>query len=295
MRYAYSTKELLNLLRSSGVEANPASPFRALLTLNREDPPIPLGEEQRLLCAFALTPERTLVVGRHSSVDGELYLLNIGPLWYLYTWLEAQDTHVFEAYFDRPRLLKLLNKNFCGFYRPNFGAYTQLNLRMTHDEYTVWNLIRGLYASRVRNGIGDNTPFLADDLKSPDLVLYLRNYLDELGMNSLSGDLDRLTAETTHQAMALALRGLEEKGILAPDLAPVVEHDEPAYRLTRTALERLDDGMLVDTVWFADRTDPNKTREMLLCLRRDGVLALIPTNGGVALRSFPEFPWDDLI
>lgn len=295
MRYVYSTKDLLTLLRSARTEASPPSPFRALLTLNRETEPIPLSEEQRLLCAFALTPEKTFVIGRHSSVDGPLYLLKIGAVWYLYTWLETQDSHVFEAYFDRPRLLKLLNKNFCGFYRPNFGAYTQLNLRLTHDEFAVWNLIRALYASRARDGIGNNDSFLADDLKSPDLGIYLRNYLDELGMERCSDTIGRLMDEKTHAAMDTALKGLEDKGVLTPDLAPVVEHDDTAYRLTRTALERMDDGMLLDTVWFADRTDPDKNREILLCLRRDGVLAIVPTSDGVALRSFPEFPWEDLI
>lgn len=294
MRYVYSTKELLELLRSSGKEAAPASPFRSLMTLNRESKTLPLTDDQRLLCAFALTPERTLIIGRHSSVDGELYLLNIGAMWYLYTWLEAQDCHVFEAYFDRPRLLKFLNKNFCGFYRPNFGSFTQLDLRMTADEFTVWNFIRALYASRTRNtGTGNNGSFLADDLKSPDLALYLRNYLDELGMESLSNAIDGLMEEKNHAAMDDALKGLEEKGLLTPDITDVT-HDS-AYRLSRTALERLDDGMLLDTVWYADRTDPNRNRELLLCLRRDGVLALIPTADGVALRSFPEFPWEELI
>lgn len=294
MKYVYSTKELLTLLRASRREANLSSPFRSLLTLNCETEDQPLTDDQRLLCAFALTPERTLIIGRHSSVDGELYLLNIGAMWYLYMWLETQDCHVFEAYFDRPRLLKLLNKNFCGFYRPNFGAFTQLDLRLTTGEFLVWNLIRALYAARARStGIGNNDSFLADDLKNPDLALYLRNYLDELGMESLSDAIDRLMEEKNHTAMDGILKSLEEKGVLTPDIADVT-HDR-AYRLSRTALERLDDGMLLDTVWYADRTDPERNREVLLCLRRDGVLALIPTPDGVALRSFPECPWEELI
>lgn len=295
MRYVYSTKNLLQILRSAQTEASCASPFRTLLTLNEETDTIPLSQEQRLLCAFALNPEKTLVIGRHSSIDGPLYLLKIGAIWYLYTWMEAQDAHVFEAYFDLPRLLKFLNKNFCRFYRPNFGAYTQLNLRLTKDEFAVWNLIRALYASRARTGTGNNHPFLADDLKSADVGLYLRNYLDELGMESCSDTIDRLMDEKTHTAMDSALVSLEEKGVLTPDLAPGVEHEEPAYRLTRTALERMDDGMLVDTLWFADRTDPAKNREILLCLRRDGVLAIIPKPDGAALRTFPDVPWEDLI
>ncbi len=294
MKYVYSTKELLTLFRSSQWEVTPASPFRNLLTLNYETESQPLTDDQRLLCAFALTPERTIMIGRHSSVEGELYLLNIGAMWYLYTWLEAQDRHVFDAYFDRPRLLKFLQKNFCGFFHPNFGAFTQLDLRMNWDEFTVWNLIRALYASRVRTaGIGNNDSFLADDLKTPDLALYLRNYLDEFGMDPLSRAIDRLMEEKNHNAVDNALKSLEEKGILTPDIADVT-HDS-AYRLSRTALERLDDGMLLDTLWYADRTDPDRNREVLLCLRRDGVLALIPTPNGVALRSFPECPWEELI
>lgn len=294
MKYVYSTKELLTLFRSSQWEATPASPFRNLLTLNFETEPQPLTDDQRLLCAFALKPERTIMIGRHSSVEGELYLLNIGAMWYLYTWLEAQDRHVFDAYFDRPRLQKFLNKNFCGFYRPNFGAFTQLDLRMNWDEFTVWNLIRALYASRVRNtGTGNNESFLADDLKTSDLALYLRNYLDELGMESLSNSIDELMEEKNYNTMDNALKSLEEKGILTPDIADMT-HDR-AYRLSRTALERLDDGMLLDTLWYADRTDPDRNREVLLCLRRDGVLALIPTADGVALRSFPECPWEELV
>lgn len=294
MRYLYSTKELLTVLRSSGLEATPASPFRAILTVNYEEEKISLTEEQRLLCAFALTPERTLMMGRHSSVDGELYLLNIGPMWYLYTWLEGKDVHVFEAYFDRPRLLKLLNRNFCGQYRPDFGAYTHLDLRLTKGEYVAWNLIRVLHAFRARTkDSGINAPFLADDLKNGDLALYLRNYLDELGLPSLSAAVDRIMDEKHHAILENALRGLEEKGILTPDIAGA--DNESAYRLTRTAMERLDDGMLLDTVRFADRTDPEKIREILFCLRRDGVLALIPTSDGVALRTFDEFPWGELI
>lgn len=294
MKYVYSTKELLTLFRSSQWEVTPSSPFRNLLTLNFETEPQPLTDDQRLLCAFALKPERTIMIGRHSSVDGELYLLNIGAMWYLYTWLEAQDRHIFDAYFDRPRLLKFLNKNFCGFYRPNFGAFTQLDLRMNREEFTVWNLIRALYASRVRSvGSGSNESFLADDLKTSDLALYLRNYLDELGMESLSRSIDELMEEKNYNAMDNALKSLEEKGILTPDIADVT-HDR-AYRLSRTALERLDDGMLLDTLWYADRTDPDRNREVLLCLRRDGVLALIPTADGVALRSFPECPWEELV
>lgn len=294
MKYVYSTKELLTLFRSSPWEANQKSPFRNLLTLNYEAESQPLTDDQRLLCAFALTPERTLMIGRHSAADGEMYLLNIGAMWYLYTWLEAQDRHVFDAYFDRPRLLKFLNKNFCGFYRPNFGAYTQLDLRLTHDEFIVWNLIRALYAARVRTaGTGNNEFFLADDLKNSDLALYLRNYLDELGMEQLSQSIDRLMEEKNHDTMDQALKSLEEKGILTPDIADVT-HDS-AYRLSRTALERLDDGMLIDTIWYADKTDPDKNREVLLCLRRDGVLALVPTEDGVVLRSFPECPWEELI
>ncbi len=294
MRYVYSTKELVTILRAAGRDASPASPFRSVLTLNYEPSPVTLTDEEKLLCAFALTPERTLMIGRHSTADGELYLLNVGPMWYLYTWLETRDLHVFEAYFDRPRLLKLLNRNFCSFYRPNFAAFTQLDLRMTGDEFIVWNFIRALYASRARNhGTGSNEPFLSDDLKSPDLALYLRNYLDELGMKSLSGAIDRLMEEKNHAAMEKALKGLEDKGILTPDITGV-SHDS-AYRLSRTALERLDDGMLLDTLWYADRTDPERNREILLCLRRDGVLALIPTADGVALRTFETCPWEELI
>ncbi|MBQ4324036.1 MAG: hypothetical protein IJC19_08855, partial [Clostridia bacterium] len=58
MRYLYNTKELLTLLRASGLEPNEASPFRTLLTLNAPTQPRPLKEEERLLCAFALTPEK---------------------------------------------------------------------------------------------------------------------------------------------------------------------------------------------------------------------------------------------
>lgn len=294
MKYVYSTEKLLTLLRSSEKDANAASPFRSLMTLNKETQAAALTQEQQLLAAFALTPERTLVLGRSSAADGELYLLNIGAMWYLYTWLEAQDCHVFEAYFDRPRLLKLLQKNFCAYYRPNFAAFTQLDLRLTGEEFLVWNLIRALYASRVRNkGVGNNDSFLADDLKSADLALYLRNYLDELGLESTSRAIDRLMEERHHDAMDNALKGLEGKGVLTPDVAGL-SHDS-AYRLSRTALERMDDGMLTDTLWYADRTDPEKTREILLCLRRDGVLAIVPTEGDVLLRSFPECPWEDLI
>lgn len=294
MRYIFSTRELLTILRSSQKEASSASPFRSLMTLNCDTPAQPLTDDQKMLCALALDPERTLTVGRHSSADGCLYLLNVGAVWYLYTWLEAQDKHVFEAYFDRPRLLKFLQKNFCGFYRPNFGAFTQLDLLMTYDEFTVWNLIRALYACRARiGGKGNNESFLADDLKNADLVLYLQNYLDELGLDSLSASISALMEEKNHDTVDNALKGLEEKGILTPDIADVT-HDS-AYRLSRTALERLDDGMLLDTVWCADRTDPQRSREVLLCLRRDGVLALIPTTKGVVLRSFPECPWEELI
>ena len=294
MRYIFSTKELLTVLRSSQKEALQSSPFRTLMTLNCDTPTLSLTDEQKLLCAFALTPERTLAMGRHSSAEGSLYLLNIGAVWYLYTWLEAQDKHVFEAYFDRPRLLKFLQKNFCGFYRPNFGSFTQLDLLMTHDEFIVWNLIRALYAQRARTGRkGSNESFLADDLKIPDLAFYLQNYLDELGWNTLSETINAMMEEKNHDVMDNALKGLEEKGILTPDVADVT-HDS-AYRLSRTALERLDDGMLLDTLWCSDRTDPQRHGEVLLCLRRDGVLALIPTSKGVALRSFPECPWEDLI
>ncbi len=294
MRYLFSTRELLTILRSSQKEASQSSPFRTLMTLNCDTPTLSLTDEQKLLCSFALTPERTLTVGRHSSAEGPLYLLNIGAVWYLYTWLEAQDKHVFEAYFDHPRLLKFLQKNFCGFYRPNFGAFTQLDLLMTCDEFIVWNLIRALYAFRARTGRkGTNESFLADDLKISDLALYLQNYLDELGLNTLSDNINALMEEKNHDVMDNALKGLEEKGILTPDVADVT-HDS-AYRLSRTALERLDDGMLLDTLWCADRTDPQRNREVLLCLRRDGVLALIPSQKGVALRSFPECPWEELI
>ncbi len=294
MKYIFTTKELLTLLRSSPREANAASPFRSLLTLNQDPPTMALTQEQQLLCAFALTPERTLIVGRHSAADGELHLLNIGAIWYLYTWLENQDLHVFEAYFDYPRLLKFLQKNFCGFYQPNFGAFTQLDVKLTSDEFAVFNLIRALYAARAKNdGIGTNNSFLADDLKTGDLALYLRNYLDELGWESVSDTIDRMMEEKHHNIIDNALKGLEDKGILTPDINDLSL--DSAYRLTRTALERLDDGMLVDTVWYADRTDPGRNREVLLCLRRDGVLAIVPAADSVTLRSLPEVPWEDLI
>ena len=296
MRYIYSTSMLCSLFRSSGREPNEASPFRTMLSLNGETRQIPLSDDLRLLCAFALTPEQTVLLGRHSSADGVLYIFRIGAVYYLYTWLEGRDQHVFEAFFDRSRLLKFLNRNFCSFYQPNFGAYTQLNLRLTDEEYTVWNLIRALHASRAQEGEGSNDPFLADDLKSSDLGLYLRNYLDELGMTSLSDGIDRLMDEAYHRNMEEALTGLAEKGVLSVDLIPGADQEESAYRLTRTALERMDDGLLLDTVWFADRTHPDKTREMLLCLRRDGVLAIAPRgNGTVRLRTFPDLPWEELI
>ena len=223
-------------------------------------------------------------------MDGELYVLKIGAIYYLYTWLEKQDLHVFEAYFDRPRLLAFLQRNFCGYYRPNFAAYTHLSLSLSHDEFTVLNLIRALYAFRALNGEGSNAPFPADDLKNPDIALYLRNYLDETGFSSLSDRIDLLMDEMRHTEMETALKGLEEKGILVSD-----SEEDPRYRMTRTALERLEDGLLTDTVFFADRTKPDRTREMLLCLRRDGVLALIPHGEGVALRTFDAVPWEELL
>ncbi len=294
MRYLYTSEELLKILRSSEKTANAASPFRALLTLNGESEKIPLTDPQRLLCAFALTPERVCCVGRKSAGDGEIYLLNIGAVWYLYSWLEGQDLHVFEAFFDRPRLVKFLDRNFTSFYQPNYGGYTQVDVRLDDGEYVVLNLLRAYYGLKARSGSAvSNDPILADDLKSPDLALYLRNYLDELGLSSWSDRIDGLMEEANHAAMDNALKGLEEKGLLTPDINPVT-HDA-AYRLTRTALERLEDGMLLDTVYFADVTRPEKPKEMLLCLRRDGVLAVIPTKEGVALKTFSEMPWDDLI
>lgn len=295
MRYVYSTKELLTLLRAANKEPNEASPFRTLMTLNAQTEPLTLNGEQTLLAAFALTPEQSLVFGRHSAADGALYVLRIGAIYYLYTWQQARDRHVFEAYFDRPRLQKFLHRNFCGFYRPNFGAYTQLDLRLTDEEFITWNLIRSLMAARTKQGVGNNDPFLADDLKSADLALYLRNYLDELGMDFFSQKIDRLMDEKHHHLLDTALTGLEEKGVLSPDADLLLNQQDPAYRLSRTAAERMDDGMLIDTVWFSDRTNPEKTREILFSLRRDGVCALVPLKDGVALRTFPEFPWEDLI
>lgn len=295
MRYIYSTKELLTLLRSAEKEPNEASPFRTLMTLNAQTEPVPLNGEQTLLSSFALTPEQTLVLGRHSSADGGLYVLRIGGIYYLYTWQQALDRHVFEAYFDRPRLQKFLHRNFCGFYRPNFGAYTQLDLRLTDDEFITWNLIRALMAARTKQGVGSNDLFLADDLKSVDLALYLRNYLDELGMSFFSQKIDRLMDEKHHRFLDTALSGLEEKGVLSPDADLLLHQGDSAYRLSRTSVERMDDGMLIDTIWFSDRTVPEKRREILFSLRRDGVCALVPLKDGVALRTFPEFPWEDLI
>lgn len=290
MRYLFTTKELLTLLRSSGREPSEASPFRTLLTLNAPTEEIPLKEDERLLCIFALAPERVWVMGRHSTVDGELYVLKIGAIHYLYTWLEKQDLHVFEAYFDRPRLLAFLQRNFCSYFRPNFAAFTHLSVSLTHDEFTVFNLIRALYASRAQGGTGHNDPFPADDLKNPDLALYLRNYLDETGFSALSDRIDLLMDEKKHAEIDHALKGLEEKGLLSVDPG-----EDPRYRLTRTAIERAEDGLLTDTLFFADRTKPAKGKEMLLCLRRDGVLALIPHPDGVALRTFEAVPWEELL
>lgn len=294
MRYVYSTKTLLSILRSDAREPNAASPFRALCALDETVEPIPLTDPLRLLCAFALTPEQTVCVGRHSATDGPLYILRIGAVYYLYAFFEGRDQHVFEAYFDRPQLIKFLDRNFCSYYRPNFGAFTQTEITLSHDEYILWNFVRALHAARAQNGEGSNDPFVADDLKSPDLALYLRNYLDETGFRTLSDRIDRLMDEANHEHLEAALSGLTARGVLAEDLLPGAER-ECAYRLTRTALERMDDGMLTDTVWFCDRTDPQKRREFLLCLRRDGVLAILPKKNGVSLRSFPEVPWEELI
>lgn len=294
MRYIYTTKQLLALLRSSGVTPNGASPFRALMTLNAQTPALPLREEHQLLCAFALAPEKTYAVGRHSSVDGPLYLLKIGAVYYLYTWLESHDRHVFEAFFDRESLIPFLNRNFCGFYKPNYEAKRKINLRLTEDEFLVWNLIRALLAGRSQGGKAENDPFPADDLKNPDLQLYLRNYLDEGGFSAYSDRLDLLMDEKRHASMDAALSGLVEKDVLRAE-AVGFDGKETVYRLSESAVEGLDDGMLVDTVWFADRTDPEKPREVLLSLRRDGICALIPRADGVSLRTFDEFPWDDLL
>jgi len=294
MRYVFNSKELLQLLRSSGLEPTEASPFRTLLTLKADLPSLPLREDRKLLCAFALTPEKSFAVGRRSAVDGPLYLLKIGPVYYLYTFLEGRDQHVFEAFFDRPRAVRFLQKNFCHFHRPNFAAFTHLDLRLTEDEFTVWNLIRALLACRSGSGTAGNDPFPADDLKNPDVALYLRNYLDELGFSALSDRIDQLMDEKRHVAIEAALQGLCEKGVLSCEMAGFLK-DEPVYRLTRTAVERMDDGLLLDTVWFSDRTDPRRTREILFSLRRDGVCATIPNPQGVALRNFDRIPWEELI
>ena len=119
MRTIYTTLELLSLLRSSDREPSPASPFRALMTLNAETEARALTEEQRLLCAFALNPERTILLGRHSAADGTLYLLNIGPIWYLYTWLEAQD---------RQSAANEIYRNAVGAYRRCMGSDLAMEL-----------------------------------------------------------------------------------------------------------------------------------------------------------------------
>ena len=137
MRYVFDSNELLQTLRSSPLEPNGASPFRGLLTREASLPKIPLREDRKLLCAFALTPEKVYAVGRRSALDGPLYLLKIGPVFYLYCYLEGRDRHIFDAFFDRPRLLKFLQKNFCHFHRPNFGAFTHLDLRLTEEEFTA--------------------------------------------------------------------------------------------------------------------------------------------------------------
>lgn len=155
-------------------------------------------------------------------------------------------------------------------------------------------MIRALYAGRSQGGTAANDPFPADDLKNPDLQLYFRNYLDEGGFSAYSDRLDLLMDEKRHASMDTALTGLVEKDVLSVE-AVGFDGKETVYRLTKLAMERLDDGMLVDTVWFADRTDPEKPREVLLSLRRDGVCALIPRADGVSLHAFDEFPWDDLL
>ena len=293
MRYLFNTKELLDVLRSSGLECSAASPFRTLCSLDAPGDIIPLSEEQRLLAAFALQPEQTVLCGRKSSAEGCLYLLRIGAVYYVYNWLEKQDCHVFYAYFDRKGLARMLQRNFCGFFRPNFGAYTELDVTLNRDEVIVWHFIRALYACRARKGTAANAPFSEDDLKNADVATYLRNTLDEVGFSEWSDRIDQLSDETYHAETAAALRGLEEKGVLTADLLPGTE--ETGWALTRTALERLDDGMLIDTVWYADRTDPEKVREILFCLRRDGVLAYCPTRTGALLRTLPEIPWAELI
>jgi hypothetical protein len=113
-------------------------------------------------------------------------------------------------------------------------------------------------------------------------------------MGALSDRIDLLMDEKRHVAIETALQGLCEKGLLSVEMAGFAK-DEPVYRLSRTAIERLDDGLLLDTVWFADRTDPKKTRELLFALRRDGVCAVIPNAKGVALRNFDQIPWEELI
>ena len=90
------------------------------------------------------------------------------------------------------------------------------------------------------------------------------------------------------------MAGLVEKEVLSAE-AVGFEGKDTAYRLTEAAVEGLDDGLLVDTVWFADRTNPEKPREVLLSLRRDGICALIPRSDGVSLRTFDEVPWDELL
>ena len=298
MKYFYNTKQFLTILRASGRECNAASPFRTLCALNYEpEQPVSLSQEEQLIAAFAAQPEQVIVCGRHSAADGDLYLLRIGAVWYLYQWLEKQDIHAFFAYCDRPGLIRMLEKNFCAFYRPNFGAYTQLQVTLSETETLTWELIRALHAGRARqgNGVGSNEAFRADDLKQPDIAAYLRNSLDELGFSAVSQAIDALMDESNHEVMEAALQGLESKGILSPDLALTGEGGDPAYCLSRTAIERLDDGMLIDTLRVADKTDPAAVKEILFCLRRDGVLAFCPVKRGAVLRTFPVMPWDEIL
>ena len=297
MRYLFTTEQLITLFQSSGLECSPASPFRTLCALNSvmEDAEDDLTAEEKLLAKVALCPEKTLVCGRHSTAEGPLYLLRSGAIWYVYLWMEKQDRHAFYAYYDTPALAGMLRKNFCGFYHPDFGAFSPLNLRLDKNEAITWNLIRAYFASRARvSGFASNEPFSADDLKDPDLALYLRNPLDEVGFSDWSDAVDELMDESRHEGMDAALRGLQSKQVLAYDVNPM-DHNEVVYSLTRTAIERLDDGLLIDTVFFADRTDPDAPQEILFCLRRDGVLAYCPVKDGVVLRTLSEIPWEELL
>ena len=303
MIYMLSVSELSFLITVAEIDCNSLSSFNNNLKnyeyrieeaealtkmsiVNEIDGTYKLTSEGKFLSEMLFHPDAIACVGKRTDKDGLYYLCRKEGIWIVHTYSEALNTYIIRSFFSTHLLAKWLKENLYGNYKIDLPSTTVLDLQLSYDEWYVFLLSQFVFMKKASIGVifeGNDCYFTVDSLLQPEIINYF-----EKGLTVLSNPLqaERFTAfllEGGTKKLKSVIIELVKKNVFT------VKNGKLTY--TNMTIEWIDNGLLINTLYFNYKKENLFYYTVLFSLRRNGITALYDSENSVRLISSSNIPW----